>query len=116
MTGSRTSSVKIFSVSSGVGEGDGFGFAGSWLEICVAASVNKAAMTRRPVVRFSHIVGIGCLMPGRSLRCLIKFFTQRRKVTQRRKGAPEAFDQPLRLCVTLRLCVNISFTFCAPEP
>jgi len=63
MTGSRTSSVKIFSVSSGVGDGDGegSGFAGSWLEICVAASANKAAMTKRPVVRFSqHIVGIGC--------------------------------------------------------
>src|SRR5678816_4457756 len=72
MTGSRTSSVKIFSVSSGVGDGsgDGFGFAGSWLEICVAASANKAAMTRRPVVRFSqHIVGIGCLMPRKSERC-----------------------------------------------
>jgi hypothetical protein len=67
MTGSRTSSVKIFSVSSGVG--DGFGFAGSWLEIRVAATANKAAMTKRPVVRFSHIVEIGCLMPRKSERC-----------------------------------------------
>src|SRR4026208_2377445 len=76
MTGSRTSSVKIFSVSSGVGDGDGdswgegFGFAGSWLEICVAASANKAAMTRRLVVRFSlYIVGVGGLRPQKSERC-----------------------------------------------
>src|SRR5678816_2910657 len=110
MTGSRTSSVKIFSVSSGVGDGsgDGFGFAGSWLEICVAASANRAAMTRRPVVRLSQdIVGIGGLMPGKGLRCLIRVFTQRRKETQRRKGGSNtrARSKDLtRLCAFAFLC------------
>ena len=64
MTGSRTSSVKTLTDSSGVGDGDGdgCGFACSWLEICVAARDNRAAMTRRPVVRFGqNIVGIWVL-------------------------------------------------------
>src|SRR6185437_4919587 len=73
ITGSRTSSVKTLTDSSGVGDGsgDGRGLAGSWLEICVAARDNRAAKTSRPVVRFSqNIVGIGCLMPGAPVRCL----------------------------------------------
>ena len=62
MTGSRTSSVKTLTESSGEGDGDGRGLEGSWLEIRVAASANKAATTRRPVVRFSqHIVEVGFL-------------------------------------------------------
>jgi hypothetical protein len=80
--------VKTLTESSGVGVGvgEGRGLAGSWLEICVAASAKIAAMTRRPVVRFSqNIVGVGCWMPGRNLRCLIRFS---------RKGAKEAKTRP----------------------
>jgi hypothetical protein len=82
--------VKIFSESSGVGDGcgDGCGFAGSWLEICAAASANNAAMTRRPVVRFSqNIVGIGCLMPPKNERC-----HKEEQKAQNRK--PAKFSEP----------------------
>jgi hypothetical protein len=34
-----------------VGDGSGFGFGGSWLEICVAPTEKSIAITSRPVVR-----------------------------------------------------------------
>jgi hypothetical protein len=64
--------VKTLTDSSGLGDGEGeaCGFAGSWLEICVAASAKTAAITRRPVVRFSeNIVGVGGLMLPKTERC-----------------------------------------------